>query len=360
MKIKINKKALSLLLSSCILITTNVYAELENKGDYISTDTNINMRFGEEVDRKKIGLFQKNNTAYRILTIDGWDLINYNNKLGFVKTDYITSLEIYEESNIKHTEENDLLTANTNINLRLSPEISNNKIDLIKKGSLLTTIAITNNNWYIVKYNGKIGYISADLVTSLKREIKENYNIDINIKDIVYLNKNDYLLDSNGIPFTLANKYESAYLLYENNDFSLIKTNKTTGFIYNSSITKLDQNFIDIDLYNQKIKLYDDIDILIQSDMVSGKIATPTREGYFKIYNKQTDRYLKGEDYNTYVNYWMPFDGGIGLHDATWRSKFGDEIYIKKGSHGCVNLPYNVAEYIYQNINVGTKVLVHK
>lgn len=56
----------------------------------------------------------------------------------------------------------------------------------------------------------------------------------------------------------------------------------------------------------------------------------------------------------------MPFDGGIGLHDATWRNKFGGNIYINKGSHGCVNLPYQTAEYIYENVKVGTKVLVHK
>ena len=51
------------------------------------------------------------------------------------------------------------------------------------------------------------------------------------------------------------------------------------------------------------------------------------------------------------MKYWMPFNGGIGLHDASWRSKFGGEIYKNSGSHGCVNLPRSVAETIYNNID---------
>ena len=47
----------------------------------------------------------------------------------------------------------------------------------------------------------------------------------------------------------------------------------------------------------------------------------------------------------------MPFNGGIGLHDATWRSQFGGNIYVSNGSHGCVNLPYKVAEIIFNNID---------
>ena len=56
----------------------------------------------------------------------------------------------------------------------------------------------------------------------------------------------------------------------------------------------------------------------------------------------------------------MPFIGNsIGLHDASWRWQFGGEIYKTNGSHGCVNLPYNVAQTIYDNILPGTKILVH-
>ena len=55
--------------------------------------------------------------------------------------------------------------------------------------------------------------------------------------------------------------------------------------------------------------------------------------------NKIMDVPLVGDNYVTPVKYWMPFNGGIGLHDAVWQSAFGGERYKTKGSHGCVNLP---------------------
>ena len=59
------------------------------------------------------------------------------------------------------------------------------------------------------------------------------------------------------------------------------------------------------------------------------------------------------------VTYWMPFNGGIGLHDANWRSSFGGAIYQGNGSHGCVNLPPSVAGTVYDNIQAGTPVVCH-
>ena len=49
---------------------------------------------------------------------------------------------------------------------------------------------------------------------------------------------------------------------------------------------------------------------------------------------------------------------GEGLHDATWRSKFGSTIYKTSGSHGCVNLPLSAAETIYGIIEAGWPVIV--
>ena len=48
----------------------------------------------------------------------------------------------------------------------------------------------------------------------------------------------------------------------------------------------------------------------------------------------------------------------IGLHDATWRSNFGGSIYTSDGSHGCVNLPYSVAQTIFNKASVGTLVMI--
>ena len=120
-------------------------------------------------------------------------------------------------------------------------------------------------------------------------------------------------------------------------------------------------SYVEIDLSAQKLWLYKNGERIITTSFVSGSVAeghrTPT--GIYSIYSKQTDRYLTGADYRSFVHYWMPFLGGYGLHDASWRSSFGGTIYYYDGSHGCVNLPSSAAKTIYNNVSVGTKVILY-
>ena len=120
-------------------------------------------------------------------------------------------------------------------------------------------------------------------------------------------------------------------------------------------------NYIEVNLTSQHLWYYKDGERLVSTDLVSGQVGagmnTPT--GIYSIYAKDSDTYLVGEDYRSYVNYWMPFYGGYGLHDATWRGSFGGDIYLYGGSHGCVNLPLSAAKTIYNNAPVGTKVILY-
>jgi lipoprotein-anchoring transpeptidase ErfK/SrfK len=119
--------------------------------------------------------------------------------------------------------------------------------------------------------------------------------------------------------------------------------------------------YVEIDLTKQKIWFYKNGSLVVHGNIVSGNVRgnTQTRKGIFRLKLKQRNRILSGDDYAVHVDYWMPFDGGIGIHDASWRSSFGGTIYKTNGSHGCVNSPYNVAQTIYNNIEVGTPVIVH-
>ena len=55
----------------------------------------------------------------------------------------------------------------------------------------------------------------------------------------------------------------------------------------------------------------------------------------------------------------MPFNNNVGMHDASWRSEFGRNIYKTNGSHGCINLPYSVAEKIYGYVEKNTPVICY-
>lgn len=120
--------------------------------------------------------------------------------------------------------------------------------------------------------------------------------------------------------------------------------------------------YVEVNLTAQHMFFYKDGALILESDFVSGNEAkswnTPT--GAYGLYYKQKDKTLRGEGYATPVSFWMPFNGGVGFHDATWRNDFGGNYYKKNGSHGCVNLPYSAAKKLYENIEADCPVLVYK
>ena len=153
------------------------------------------------------------------------------------------------------------------------------------------------------------------------------------------------------------------------------------GLVLNEMLKELPDTFIEVDISDQTIKMYIDGEKIIDSLVVTGmSYESPTPIGCFDIDEKASPTFLKGYDgagnvtYSRFVDYWMPFNGGIGLHDAEyhhdpewgtyhgWRNPedFGGNTYTYNGSHGCVNLLNEVAKEIYENSEVGTKVLVHK
>ena len=120
--------------------------------------------------------------------------------------------------------------------------------------------------------------------------------------------------------------------------------------------------YVEINLTAQHLFFYKDGKMLVESDFVSGNSSRgwTTPPGAFPLTYKERNATLKGEGYRTPVSYWMPFNGGIGLHDANWRSEFGGTIYKTNGSHGCINLPPSVAKTIYENISQGDPVLCYE
>lgn len=118
--------------------------------------------------------------------------------------------------------------------------------------------------------------------------------------------------------------------------------------------------YIEVDLTEQIMYYYEDGEIVVETPIVSGNIRsghkTPVRICY--VYNKQTDRILRGPGYASPVDYWMPVIGSIGIHDATWRNKFGGEIYKTNGSHGCINTPHDAMVTLYEKVEVGTPVIM--
>lgn len=130
----------------------------------------------------------------------------------------------------------------------------------------------------------------------------------------------------------------------------------------NRGLNDIGNTYIEIDLARQTMWLYKEGNLIASTPIVSGNVskgfATPTGTG--KIWSREKNRYLTGQDYNSLVSYWMPFNwSGCGLHDSSWRSDYGKDIYLQHGSHGCINTPPDIMPLIFDNALNGTAVVVY-
>ncbi len=120
-------------------------------------------------------------------------------------------------------------------------------------------------------------------------------------------------------------------------------------------------SYVEIDLGHQHLYLYIEGELILETDFVSGCMATGngTPAGIYDLEYRTKNVVLRGPTWESYVNFWMPFNGAVGMHDATWRKEFGGDIYLQHGSHGCVNLPYNMAKQIYSYVYAGMPVVCY-
>ena len=83
-----------------------------------------------------------------------------------------------------------------------------------------------------------------------------------------------------------------------------------------------------------------------------------TNEGLFTIQWKAKKQYSVQFDSTVMLN-WMGFNNGIGFHALLGKSYY-KYLGKKNVSHGCVRLSREDAQIIYEKVEKGTPVLVHK
>ncbi len=135
----------------------------------------------------------------------------------------------------------------------------------------------------------------------------------------------------------------------------------TTGLCRDKN--DIGNTYVEIDLTNQHMWFYKDGSLIVDTPVVTGNPQknneTPSG-GVWSLKGKYRNATLKGEGYATPVDYWLPFNGGVGIHDLQKRYYFGGSVYNGAGSHGCINTPLAAVKLIYNGIGDGTPVVVYK
>jgi hypothetical protein len=221
-------------------------------------------------------------------------------------------------------------------------------------GSIIKDWIKVDENLQVVFDEEKIkGYL--DKLSNTYDTVGKSRDFTTSLKTVKKINGGDY-------GWSINKKEEMQQLV------SVIKDGQTTkkepAYIqkaYSHENNDLGNTYVEINMATQHLWFYKNGNLVTEGDVVTGNVnnncSTPT--GIYKLKYKQKDATLKGDNYATQVSFWMPFNGGIGIHDANWRYAFGGNIYITNGSHGCVNAPYNLANTIFNNIEENTPIVCY-
>ena len=330
------------------------FIELNHNG--MTTD-DVNFRIGPGLDYDIIRTLDLEDSVEVIgLCDNNWYMVRVNGTLGFIFGDYlrVLSKDFIEKEKLEYRPTFlYAVEAVHGANIREIPDVKTGKIlGGLNIGDKLPAYEKLDNGWYHVDFNGESGYVFGDLV-------KELYATSIDNYPMIYVREE--------APFSL-NPYEQAntsigegqylYLLGENQDYFYTQYQNQFGYVMKSHCERLTDTYVVVDISDQIMKIYHRGEEIFSSYVVTGKDTTPTYEGAFYIRSKDRNVTLVGADYATPVDYWMPFDEGRGLHDASWREYFGGDIYHYGGTHGCVNMPAEVTPYVYDTLHVGDRVFV--
>lgn len=115
---------------------------------------------------------------------------------------------------------------------------------------------------------------------------------------------------------------------------------------------------IDINLSSQRAILYENGAVVNSWAVSTGLPGTLTPTGNFKVFAHtriQDMGCYEGAPYCTKDVPWITwFAPNIGFHGTYWHNNFGQRM-----SHGCVNLPIDLAKYVYDWSPKGLEVSVH-
>jgi L,D-transpeptidase catalytic domain len=135
-----------------------------------------------------------------------------------------------------------------------------------------------------------------------------------------------------------------------------------------------------VSLLEQALRFYQNGTLVKAFPVTTGQYDRPTPPGLWQIFVRQSPMIFtsldpKGSAFwypDTNINYAMEYrDGGYYFHDSWWRLDYGpgtnfphndsggDQSFAGSGSHGCVNMSKEQADWLYQNTSYGTTVIIY-
>lgn len=392
-KIVFRNKLLALLISSNIVLTgCSIKSEIKTDNEqnifddttitYDSTiennmniNSNLNNESSEiEKDIVRIDTDKRINESIKEEYVNESET-SINNETESKKEEFIDEFEIDSENKIDsniyeydyiYTDDNYYIRANETVNVRYEPNTESDIMDILYEGNSLKKIG-TVGNWYMVECNDETGYVSKDYTEEIEQSNINNdtYN-DIYGSNVCCFPYGATIYSDKELTNAIADipSLESGLINYQVGDVYSVDTYGYNGYVSIYSVSIIQQPVIIVDKSEQMLRLYKNNNLTMEFPVVTGNetdgFYNPSDEGLFNIYSKEYDANLVGPTWNVNVNVFMAYNGGEGIHDATWRTYFGGECYLGDGSHGCINCPYYEVMALADEVDVGDRVLVKR
>lgn len=313
------------------------------KDAYLRFDSNelleiVKEKHGNYLDFDKAVTYATNQLTY------------FNTSIDFAFMTEVTPHILASDKELIQTKERINNCLNTVVNFKLT------------NGEIVTLDKSITRNW-ITEENGSFD-IDESQIEAFVSELADKVN---KTKSTIYMPATGIGWVKVQVGFAVLNVDQEAQV-------EAIKEYLATGETYTVSpkYTKLQVedffgSYIEVDIDRQMVWMYVNGVCVLETKCVTGMAntndATPT--GIYVLQGKSLNATLT--DNKTYwspVKYWMPFNGGIGFHDAWWKEingveYFGGTYYLTDGSHGCVNLPTWAAKIMYQNITKDMPIIIY-
>lgn len=175
-------------------------------------------------------------------------------------------------------------------------------------------------------------------------------------------------VDGGTYGWTIDQEKETEQLTNDINSHKNTERKPVYSFESYGEYTKtMGSTYVDVDFTQQKVRFYEDGTEKFSCSVVTGNRARgdSTPDGTYYILNRLENVIMRGDNddgtrYEEPANYWMGVTwNGIGLHDSSWRTEFGGDIWKTNGSHGCINMPKNKIPQLFNMVEVGMPVVMH-
>lgn len=141
--------------------------EPEATSEIVVTTDKVNVRAEASTDAEKLGSVERGASLTRTGTEGDWSIVEYDGKVGYIKSEYLTtgsSSDTNEGTATNGIEEGTQVTLQSTTNIRSSMSETADRVGIAYPGEKVTVVMSYAEGWTKVSWDGKTGYIKTDLL----------------------------------------------------------------------------------------------------------------------------------------------------------------------------------------------------